>query len=430
MRLVTSSMLQSKVKSLLAGGFFHIFGASVINKIVAFATNIVIVWFLTKDDYGVFSYANNIYSLVALVTGFGLLTGMFQLCAESRPQTEKDGLLWYSLTRGAFIDMVLALVLLVFGFLFTLPIEQAGPYLALLGPLLVLDYGFQFSSVALRSKRENKRFACLQTINTVSYFVFGCLGALLSGIAGTIIGRYVAYCVSLVVAVAFLKSSGFDLARKSKMSSLLKHDLWCYSVPTQLSSALNQMTFLLDVFLVGFFVADAAGVASYKVATMLPEGLLFVPASLILFAMPYFIEHNHDRSWFKRNVKVFLAAGGATYAVIALALIIFAPNIIELLWGASYLDATTAFQALSACFFFSAIRTSCTNLLCAVRAVKANLVVSTVSLVVNLALCVLLIPEYGIDGAAFAPLIVSVVAAVVAFSLLAQKVKSMQERKR
>lgn len=417
----------SKMKALVSGGFFHIFGASVVNKTVAFVTNIVIVWFLTKGDYGVFSYANNIYSLIALVTGFGLLTGMFQLCSERRSTIEKDAVLWYSLSRGTFIDLILVAALFVLGHLLVLPIEQAGFYLVVLGPLLVLDYGFQFASVALRSRRENKKFASLQTINTVSYFAFGCIGAFMFGIGGTIAGRYIAYGVSLVIAVIFLKSAGFNLSNRPKLSVALKRDLWGYSIPTQLSSAINQMTFLLDVFLVGVFITSASSVASYKVATMLPEGLLFIPSSLILFVMPYFIEHNRDRLWFSHNLKIFLLVGGGAYAVIALMLVIFAPTIIELLWGGDYLDATFAFRALSVCFFFSAVRASCTNLLCAVRATKSNLIVSTASLAVNVALCLFFIPRFGINGAAFAPLVVSVVAAVIAFFLLSQKVRGIEE---
>lgn len=110
------------MKVLLSGGFFHIFGANIVNKVVAFATNIVIVWFLAKDDYGVFSYANNIYSFMALVTGFGLLTGMFQLCSERRPQAEKDAVLWYSFSRGVLIDLILAFVFFVLGVTLVLPI--------------------------------------------------------------------------------------------------------------------------------------------------------------------------------------------------------------------------------------------------------------------------------------------------------------------
>ena len=54
--------LAVQAKNLLNRGFFHILGSTLTNKLIVFASNILIVRFLTQDEYGVFSYANSIYS--------------------------------------------------------------------------------------------------------------------------------------------------------------------------------------------------------------------------------------------------------------------------------------------------------------------------------------------------------------------------------
>ena len=115
----------------------------------------------------------------------------------------------------------------------------------------MLDFLFQYASIALRTKKANQQFAKLQTANTVLYFSAGCIGAFLSGIAGVVIGRYVAYILSLALASVYLKASKLSLRRAQPLDFLLKKNLWGYSVPTQISAGINQMTFLLDVFLVG-----------------------------------------------------------------------------------------------------------------------------------------------------------------------------------
>lgn len=417
--------VKEKLSALFRRGFFHIFGANVVNKIVTFATNIAIVWFLSKDSYGIFSYANNIYSFALLVTGFGLLSGMFQLCVEKRPEEEKNAVFRYVLTRGLLVDFGLAIAILLVGLFAPLSIAEAGRYLALFAPLLMLDFLFQYASMVLRTKKANQEFAKLQTANTVLYFSAGCIGAFLSGVAGVIIGRYVAYVLSLALASVYLKASELSLRRTRPLSSLLKRDLWGYSIPTQASAGINQMTFLLDVFLIGVFVGNSSDVANYKVATMLPEGMLFIPASLIVFVLPYFVEHNHDRDWFREKSRIFVGTGMILYALLSMLLVFFAPQVIEVLWGSEYLDAVFAFRLLAISFAFSALRTSCTNLLCALRAVRSNLIVSAVSLSVNVVLCLLLIPRYGINGAAAASLAVSVVAAGISFFLLNRKISKI-----
>lgn len=404
-------------------GLFHVFGANTLNKAMAFFTNIAIVWFLSKEEYGVFSYAMNIYSIVLLVTGFGLLAGMLQLCSENRPNSEQSSIYHYVLSRGLFIDAAICLTLMAAGFLLTLPIEESGTYLAMFGPLVVLDYLFQYASIALRSKRENKAFALLQTVNTVAYFFGACAGAYFWGIAGTILGRYIAYTITVALAIPQLRKAEIRFWRTAPLSIVLKKDLWRYSIPTQISSSINQLTFLLDVFLVGLFVANAFDVATYKVATLIPEGMLFIPSSFIIFAFPYFVRHNREKTWFLKNASALIIGGGVAYAAIAVVLIAAAPFVITLIWGEAYIEAVLPFRILSLCFAFSAIRTTCTNLLCALRAVRSNLVVSTVSLAINVLFCTFLIPSYGIVGAALAPCVVSILAAIVAAALLVRSVK-------
>lgn len=415
------------LSALSSKGLFHIFGANVINKVVGFGTNIAIVWFLTKDEYGIFSYASNIFSIALLFTGFGLLTGMYQLCLEDRPDQEKSMIRRYTLTRGMLVDAAITLVVVSTGLFIPLPIEAAGAYLALFGPLLLLDYAFQYASVVLRMNLENKKFSALQSANTIAYFIGACFGAYLAGIVGTIAGRYIAYSVSLVAALYLLSSTRHKYRTRDKLQPYIKHDLWSYAIPTQTSSGINQLTYLLDVFLVGFFIQDVSLVATYKVATILPEGFSFIPGSIIMFALPYFVKRNHDRNWFSKKSTAFLGVGAVLYALIAILLVVLAPAIIELLWGPSYREAVGPFRILAISFVFNALRSSCTNLLCACRAVKSNLVVSLASLVVNVVLCLFLIPAFGIFGAAVAPMSVSIISAAISFLLLKRTVAQMQD---
>ena len=60
------------VKGLYRRGFFHILGSTFLNKIVAFLANIAIVRILSKNDYGVFSGAFNVFFIVFLFYGFGI----------------------------------------------------------------------------------------------------------------------------------------------------------------------------------------------------------------------------------------------------------------------------------------------------------------------------------------------------------------------
>ena len=49
--------LMGKIRWMIDKGAVHILGTNVANKVLSFFTNILIVRFLTKTEYGVFGYA-------------------------------------------------------------------------------------------------------------------------------------------------------------------------------------------------------------------------------------------------------------------------------------------------------------------------------------------------------------------------------------
>lgn len=408
---------KKRINRLFDIGLFHIVGANTLGSLISFISNIVIVRFMSQDDYGVFSYANNLFMIVSLFTGLGLLSGMLQFCAEKRSITEKEEIYWYVLVRGIVISFILAIAMLLIGLFVSLPIHDAGIYFSLFAPILILDFLFQYVSILLRSKKENKKFANLQLVKSVLYFLFACGGALVGGVTGTVVGRYFAYGICIIVGARCLVSVGLFPQIASPLPCLIRKELWGFSLPTLVSSSLNQLTFMLDVFLVGALLTSTTEVALYQVATIIPEGLAFVPASVVVAIIPYFVENNHDRSWLEKQSKNVILVSFAAYSALATIMFFLSPWVIELLWGDEYIGAVIPFRCLSICFVLNAIRLTCTNLLCALRAVNANFLISIVSLFFNVFLCFVLIPQLGIMGAAMAPTLVSFVAAILSIFL-------------
>ena len=403
--------LAVQAKNLLNRGFFHILGSTLTNKLIVFASNILIVRFLTQDEYGVFSYANSIYSIVLLFTGLGLISGLLQFSSEKRPVEEKFEIQRYVLTVGLFIDGA------------GLSIAGSGHCLAMLAPLIPLDYFFQYASSILRSRKLNKEYSLLLNVNTIGYTGLSCVGAFAAGVPGVISGRYAAYAITISVAVILLKGVGFPLRSTKFLSSKKAVGLWKFSLPTGISSVFNSVVYLLDVLMVGIIVASSIDVACYKVATMLPEGFLFIPQCIVIFALPYFAEHRLDSVWFSKHARVLLFGSLVPMAVIAVVLFIWAPDIIKLLWGEEYVDAATAFRIISLSLIVSPLRTVSVNLLACLHRVRFNLVVSVVSLAANVALIVPLTFAFGIVGAALATVSTTVLVSLLSLRGLRSSLK-------
>ena len=160
-----------KIKTLLKTGFFHIFGASAINKVLAFLCNILLLHIISKPEYGVFTYAWNIYSIVILFSGLGITTGLLQLCSEHAGDEDyamraSD----YGTRFGLKINIILSAVLLGIGIFAPLKIESSRVILIATCLMPFVQLYFELMNINLRVKKLNSRFAKMQLINTIVFY--------------------------------------------------------------------------------------------------------------------------------------------------------------------------------------------------------------------------------------------------------------------
>lgn len=407
-----------KGKKLFQTGFFHIFGSSVINKVIAFLSSVVLVRILTKIEYGTFTYAWNIYSIVLIFNGLGIESGVLQLASEKSGDVEYARKVTNYGTRfGLKFNLLLVLVLLGIGLFAPLKIEAGGRLLCLLCFLPAFQLLYNLVITYLRAQKRNREFAYLQITNTVLVFAVSAGCAFVFHETGLVIGYYVAYIISIII--------GFCCFHVQ----LIKHDIGDVGadrVPllriafiSMLNNGLSQLMYLLDVFVLGIVDPQETILASYKVATMIPTALTFIPLSLITYLYPYFAEHKDDGKWcLNRYKQILLGLGGFN---LALSVILFfsAPLIVEILFGSQYLDAVPIFRLLSVNYFFSGtFRILSGNLLVTQRKLKFNLIVAVISSLTNVVADYFFIQWWGSMGAALATVLVVLVSSILSTSYL------------
>lgn len=85
--------MKNKIDFLVKKGFFYIFSSNVVNKIIQFASGIFLVRLLSKEEFGIYSYAQNILSFFLLFSGLGVTSGMLQYISETSEDKKKNLLL-------------------------------------------------------------------------------------------------------------------------------------------------------------------------------------------------------------------------------------------------------------------------------------------------------------------------------------------------
>lgn len=407
------------IKALLEKGLFHIMGSTLVNKIIGFLTNVIIVRILTKTDYGVFSSAFNTYAMVALFSGFGITNGILYYCSDKEKKDKRLAYYDFSLKYGFISDIFLAIILIVYGLWGPVGISDSRKYVVILSALPLASYIQNYYAVVLRTRKENIKYSRLLNINSLSYAVFAVIGSYMWGIYGTICGRYLAFLLTALIGAIYCKpylkvSEAFhDLTRDEKFN-IIK-----YSAAAGSMSAFNNILYMIDVWLIGFIVADTEILASYKVATVIPEHMSFIPSCIAIVIFPLFVEKSDNIEWLLMNIKKLYKSMLVLSGVIATVLIIVSPFMIKILWGEQYADSISCFRILAISFFFlSSFRILTTNILAALGKVKFNLIISIIVGLANVILDIVLIYYFGSIGAAVATLIISILASALSVPYL------------
>ena len=175
---------------------------------------------------------------------------------------------------------------------------------------------------------------------------------------------------------------------------------------TTLNNSLGSLLSMLGATILSFVVPDENLIADYRVASLIPYALDFIPLSLMTYAYPHFAQHKDDREWVSSKYRLLLRGCGLFNLVVTIGGIVLARPIFSIMFSSQYLNAVTPFRILMISFFVSGtFRILAGNLLVTQRRLQFNLVNGILGAVVSILCNVLLIPRYSSNGAAISQLI-------------------------
>lgn len=414
---IKEKLLYLKSK-LFKTGFFHIFGSNVVNKVVNFLSSAILVRVLSKPEYGKFTYIWNLYGFVLLFNGFGLVSGVLQLCSEHSEDTDYSKRIVSTGSKyGIIFDLFLAGLILIGSYIYPFKIENSGSLFRLLVFLPMLQLLFDITCAFLRAIKDNKTFSLLSVMDTVFIALFCVSGVFFLREKGMIIGRYFAYALTLAFGFLFFKINIFN--SNGEISEQDKSSLFKISIVSMANNGISEFLYLLDIYLLGLVTADPEILANYRVATQIPTALIFIPSAIVTYIYPYFAQHREDKKWCLDHYKKMIFYIGLMNLSISLVLILFAKPIFFFLYGPKYYDAIVIFRLLAFNYFISGtFRIISGNLLVTQRKLKFNFYVSTICGLINAFADYYMIKMWGSIGASMATVLVVLISSIMSTTYL------------
>lgn len=403
-----------KIISLVKKGLLHVFVGDLSSKILRFLSVVFVTRLVDKSQYGAWSYAYNIYSLILLFDGLGIASGVLQYCAREKDEKRSLLILNFGKRFGGYVNFVVSVITLMISLYAPLKISSARFYLLGLSfvPLIRIIYLVTIQYV--RARKNAQLYGYVTSFNAAIYLIVVLLTVPFIGVWGLATAEYLVVVLSLLFLAKWIPWLGYPERMEGELDQGVKRDIVKYSLVANLSNVMSQLLYLIDVFLVGQILGKADILASYKVGTLIPYNLNFIPLALITFFYPYFASKSDDRLWVRKKAGEFIRVLMVINAVISLSFMLFANYITYFLFGDKYSDSAIILRILMIGYFFAAtFRIPFGNFIASLGEVRINLINSIISGLSNIVLDVFLISKYGAMGAALATVLVFILSSTI-----------------
>lgn len=427
--MIDNGAIKQKIRRLKETGFFSIFISNILAKVIVFLGSIVVVRILSKNEYGIYAYVLNTFSMLYLLDDFGASNAALQYITEQKGNKEKQqAILKYAIKLGLIGSAISGSLIFMSPFFFPFKIEEAKYLVPILCLVPILAVARGLIAVVLRANFENKKYAILNLTETIASYLFLIPLCFFFGVKGAIISRYCYTIVALILGIYLTRNLLKKDSRESQLEKEEKKGFRKYALAIQLNSSISSLLIYVDTFMVGLILSTSESVASYKVASTIPSALAFLPTCVIVYVLPYFVANNKDKEWLKSKYYKLIKYGILGYGLFTMGLILFSKLIFNFLYTQTYQEAIVPFCILMVGFFFSAtLKIPTNNILCAMRKLKSNLVITILSGIVNALLNVIFIRKYGIVGAALTTTFTNIFSSIIGLFLTRKAIIELKE---
>ncbi|MFH1455579.1 MAG: flippase [archaeon] len=419
---------KDSLKRMATGAGIIVFGI-LISKFFTYFYRLVVAR-IGATEYGLLSLAMAIFGFTAIVSLIGVDMGVLRYVSFFR--VKKDYQKIKGTILGAF-KISLILSFLIAFLLFILSDFIAGsffhkPELAILLKIFAFAVPFQslravfintakgFEKVQYEMYTKNIIENVLKVVLTLILLYFG------FSVVGAALGYALALFVSMIFAVYFVQKKVFPVFSSKIKAVYSNKELVNYSWPLLFKELLVVIMLWTDTIMLGHF-STSAQVGIYNAAVPTAQMSQMIPYAIIVLFLPvasqlFFTNKRKDfENVFKTTTKWIFMLN----IILTAGFVLFPQQILSILFGSEYAVGASTLTLLAIGYFIFYLCFTSREILLMVKRTRTVFFVTLFGTLLNVVLNYLLIPVYGIIGAAYATflsvLLISVFMIAVTYNL-------------
>lgn len=388
------------VKQTIAKNAFWLIFGQIFSRFIRVAIIIYAARVLGVGEWGVFSYVLSLAGFFTVFADFGINA---VITRESSRDIEKQKKYF---STSLFIKLVM-IVALAFIIILIAPIFIKQKSIELLLPLAVFIIGFDvlrdFAASLSRAWEKMEIEALIQVITNTAIFIVGFIAIYFYPNAKSLLIAYVAG-IGIGMISAFYPFRHYLTNLKENFSKDLIKPILYSSWPLGMMGLMGAIMLNTDSMMIGWY-KNMQDVGYYAAGQRIAQLIYIVPGLIATAFFPSFARLINEKERFQKILRQSLQIIGLLALPLMIGGFFLSSFIIKLLYGAEYLPGAFSFQLMNLTYlpvFLSAILG---NALFALNKEKNIFTYVILGICGNFLFNLLLIPAFGIEGAALSTII-------------------------
>lgn len=406
--MVESEWLDKSLKTIVKGAGV-IFIGMIVGKVLGAGNQIVLARFLGADLYGLFNLGFSIIGIFIALATFGLSIGVTRFIAYYQGRNNEGaikGSIIFSLRFSLILSLIFATILFLSSWQIANGIFKDERLCVVLQLFSIALFFMPLNDILSASFRGFKKPEYrvytqdigIRVLRLTLFLVFAYFGYLLYG---AVIAFVVSGFLIMLASFYLLHKKVFPIFGSNIKSTSIGRSILAFSLPLTLNIVSYIFITETDKLLIGFLkIPIDVGLysAAYAVASLLgfalaSFGFIFLPVMSELYSMKKNSEFSHVYRLTAKWIVLIVSP-------LFLFTLFFSKEIIMLLYGSEYVAGSSALVLLALGFFVGSSFGLTFDVLSAIGKTKVILLTTVISAVTNVILNILLIPPFGIEGAA------------------------------
>lgn len=398
----------------ISANFFSLMGSQVLSRVIQLVIFAYLARALGKDTFGIFNFGLAFSLILVIIADFGLPTLLVREISLNKKLASKY------LYNSIMIKVLLSVITFVaaYTFLNIARYPNETKYVAYIMLAFALLQSFTEVVYSLFRAFERMHYdAFTKILRTIMLLIaifyaipkgYGVIAASLAFLAV----EAIILIISLAIAYTKFVKISFEFDYGFSKILLKKSSLFC------LSMVFANLYMYIDVVMLSKMRSNSE-VGLYAAATNIIIALIFIPsmygASIYPVLSRFYVTSKESlRFAYERSIKYMIILG----MPIAVGVYFLSENIIVVLYGNEYLASAVALSILSGYLFLKFLNPITGFTLIAIDKQSSRLVGQGAAALINIALNLILIPNYGFVGAAVATLLTEIIFFIIYTSFI------------